>query len=365
VKKVWAISICLSLFCVPAFAESDSQTNKRIKALDRHEAWAQYESGMLYGDINYLMLAATQDHLKANMVMCSYLTDTAFPHLHPTLAQDWDKAVTYCLKAEALFASNEVPSFSNIRLNNVAQYYFALGHIYGEGKGGVAQSKTKAMSYLQKSFAMNHVIASEKLAEVYFLGTWDDQNYKLAHHYAQYALNEGSNKTVIILAEAYEKGLGVNKNDIESQRLYFIAAELGNKQALSWLESHPQLNSELIEKRSIDFKAEPFSNFLIELRDANSDIYHISIGEHINRASSIIYPRLAEYAGVEGYVNIDCRFNDEGQIEDCIAIQEVPKGYDFAQNAIKAISRPIPILPGWQAAVKGRSIRKTIRYVLE
>ncbi len=109
---------------------------------------------------------------------------------------------------------------------------------------GIEPDQSLAMDYLNKAVANNNLTAKAYLAS-YCLGQKKDLSKGLA--LAQEASNAGNRAGQYTLAMAYEKGVGIDKNDKKALRLYQLAADQGlqdAKERLAWLKESLNISQE-------------------------------------------------------------------------------------------------------------------------
>ena len=53
-------------------------------------------------------------------------------------------------------------------------------------------------------------------------------------------IEDGSADAPVDLAKRYEEGKGVTEDPVEARRLYTLAAERGNEEAITWLQANPK-----------------------------------------------------------------------------------------------------------------------------
>ena len=101
---------------------------------------------------------------------------------------------------------------------------------------GIKPDQSLAMDYLNKAVFNNNLTAKAYLAS-YYLGQKKNLSKGLA--LAQEASNAGNRAGQYTLAMAYEKGVGIGKNNKKALRLYQLAADQGlqdAKERLAWLK---------------------------------------------------------------------------------------------------------------------------------
>ncbi len=101
---------------------------------------------------------------------------------------------------------------------------------------GIESDQSLALDYLNKAVINSNLTAKAYLAS-YYLGQKKDLSKGLA--LAQEASNAGNRAGQYTLAMAYEKGVGIGKNDKKALRLYQLAADQGlqdAKERLAWLK---------------------------------------------------------------------------------------------------------------------------------
>lgn len=93
-----------------------------------------------------------------------------------------------------------------------------------------------AMNYLKRAVAQNNLTAKAYLAS-YYLG--QKKNIQRGIILAKESCDAGNRAGQYTLGMAYERGIGVSKNDMKALRLYQLSADQGLDDArdrLSWLK---------------------------------------------------------------------------------------------------------------------------------
>ena len=122
-------------------------------------------------------------------------------------------------------------------MNCLSQFYLA-------GEAGIVEKNVeKGMSLLKKAMDMNYPAAYAQMAHLLLMGTHfgDNKNVKTALEYAHKAANMGFTPANQIIADCYQKGIGVEKN-IEKANDYYRRAlvECDNQEVENQLQDNGQ-----------------------------------------------------------------------------------------------------------------------------
>lgn len=123
----------------------------------------------------------------------------------------------------ALWYSKAADQNHSTALNN-------LGYAYENGIG-VVKNRDKAIELYKKASDLGNEYASENLGILYHMT--EPKSYKLAFHYYNIALKQGSKSSTVMnnLAQCYHLGYGTERDFNMAEKYYLMAIELGNEVA--------------------------------------------------------------------------------------------------------------------------------------
>ena len=137
------------------------------------------------------------------------------------------------------------------------------------------------------------------------------------------------------MAHSYETGEGATADLPEAARLYEILARGGEPEAAAWLKAHPEFPVAALKANIIDLSDIRTGQILYAVDSNDPRFTTLDIAAYIKRLSDEIYPSKALDAEIGGTATAECRFTANGDLDDCIVIDESPKGYGFGPALIR------------------------------
>lgn len=322
-----------------------------LKAAEAGNADAEMQLGDLY---------VTNDRLKALGWYEKAATHGVVRALQPICAayfyggvmeSDWSKVALFCQKAAD---------------NHIAVGLTAMGVAYAEGKGGLPVDQIKALGYLAQADGMNEPYAAEYLGRLNLQGLLVPQDYAKSAIYFRKAMGYGRMVTAAYLAQQYDKGLGVSAEPLEAARLYYFAASAGQSDAITWMAGHPEITEDSLKANQSNPFKDPPALWTSTVKAPDGGNIEAPLAQYMFSQLNDFYPDRAVYDEVEGSVTIDCHWNNEGNLDNCLVLHESPAGYGFAQATLRMLLRPIPVTQkdAWKTQHAGKSFHTMIRWVL-
>lgn len=123
-----------------------------------------------------------------------------------------------------------------------------LSWLYFTG-GDVPVSHKKSFEYTKRAFQANSLWAANQLGIFYYQGLAVKQDYQQARSFFEQALEsmrtDVRGYALYNLSSLYFQGLGVVKNYNLALRYCYESAKLGNKSAISWLDTEKSVNERI------------------------------------------------------------------------------------------------------------------------
>ncbi|MFT4089860.1 MAG: energy transducer TonB [Asticcacaulis sp.] len=306
---LWLGLILSGLICGSVQAQTLSEKELRSKA-EAGNAEAQYQLGLLYDRkpktraqaLEWYERAAEQNHRAALRAACD-------DHL-AIIPVNGDKTVHYCRIAAQ---------------DGYNQGYWRIGEGYETGRWGLSPDMPKAISIYTELLEWGHYPANRKLGDIYYEGKNGSPDYHKAFSLLQEAFGSRPQINAARLAYMYENGLGTEKNIAEAHRLYRYAASLNNADALAWLGKNAELSAEIAHQDKLIAADLPENSFVLAYRKNNPTLNEL-------------YPPKAMDSEIEGAVLLECLITADGDLKNCIAVEETPADYNFGKMAVAALS---------------------------
>ncbi|QFU75351.1 TonB family protein [Halioglobus maricola] len=185
---------------------------------------------------------------------------------------------------------------------------------YRYGREGYPQDYDKAFQWCVAAAEQGHPVGQSILGGLYYNGYGTERSYKDALYWFTLAANRRMAHAAYSLYFMYFTGQGT---DVDYQTAFMYldrASELGNEQAKE-VFSNPEDNPPPVSRLTED-----------EIKQ--------QIEEHGAWKIAPIYPRIAQYAGLEGYVIVEYCIDKEGRTTNFHITHSVPTGvFDAAALA--------------------------------
>lgn len=265
--------------------------------------------------------------------------------------KDWSHALPYCQKS----------------LDNGAAAGLAyMGEAYVYGYGGLTPDVDRGVDYLNQAVNLKAGCAMETLGRLYYDGKLVPQDYVKARALAQAALFHDSYNSLPWLADIYDKGLGIPAEPLEAQRLYFLAALKGLPDGQAWMAQHPEVTEDSLKDNWLHLLEIPGGPYTLTYRKWNGATETVDAVQNYFAQINDKYPYEAEDDEIEGTTVGYCHWNDAGNIDNCVVVDEHPRHYGFAQATLDGLARPFDTdqKAAWTANVKGHSLHFTMKWVL-
>jgi TPR repeat protein len=242
-----------------------------------------------------------------------------------------------------------------------------MGVVYAEGKGGLPVDQVKALDYLDQADGMNEPYAAEYLGRLNFHGHLVPQDYARSAIYFRKAMGYGRMKTAAYLAQQYDKGLGVSAEPLEAARLYYFAAGAGQSEATAWMADHPEITEDSLATNHRSPLKDPPTLWTSTVKGPDGRNMQVPVAQYMFSQLKDFFPDQALNDEVEGSVAIDCHWNNEGNLDNCLVLHESPVGYGFAQATLRMLLRPVLVTQktDWKTQYAGKSFYAMIRWVLD
>lgn len=375
------LAISLSLMTAPAFADRISDLTTAAKSGD---AKAQLDLAKVYlSDVvpdlakaeTWLTQSASAGNAEAQYHLARlYDQDSGLPK-DATKATRWYKAAAgqnYAPAIEALcrptadmmLSAHALPYCLDAAETGSVKAQLILAAAYTEGWGVVSVDGAKAQAYREaviiNPLALPQDVADAQinLAHMYFEGEIIPADYVKARLLYQKHLVQNPKRVILQLASLYEKGLGVEKDLKEAERLYYAGLHLEMYEAHEQLVNRFGFSENYIETNSVT----------PEVLDYDQDTSPKDMPPAVLDAQLFtdLYPEAAVEDEVEGSVTIFCRWDRNGHPENCVITNETPRFYGFGAATIKAISlMKINDQAAWIAKTKGKNMCFRFKWAIE
>jgi len=321
-----------------------------LKAAEEGDSYAENQLGNLYvisdktKALGWYEKAATHGLVTALKPVCT-------AYLYGDIVEvDWNKLITFCQKAAD---------------NDIVVGLTAMGVVYAEGRAGVTADPTKALDDLNQANDLNEPYAAEYLGRLNLQGDIVTQDYTKSADLFRKAMGYGRVKAAAYLAQQYELGLGFQAEPREASRLYMLAATEGQTDASTWLKLHPDITPETISANEADPFKDPANTWTV-LKNVDAQDQYVDISTELFGGISSYYPDRAINDEVEGDVVVECRWNDNGNLDNCALLHESPKNYGFGQATLKFFERPFNVVQkeAWKDRVRGKFYRGRLKWKL-
>lgn len=266
-------------------------------------------------------------------------------------AQDWNAALPWCRKAADA---------------NVAGGMAWLGASDVYGYGGQAVDTARGLDLINQSVALGSADGMNLLSRIDFDGQVAAQDYVASRKLAQRAMVLGSTDSLPWLALIYEQGLGIPAEPLEGARLHAYSADAGQAEGQAWMAQHPEVTEEALKANNLSILLVPGGPYTTTQTLPDGTIAPVDTAQSFFQGFNGFYPERALEDEFEGTTRADCHWNSDGNLDNCILLDEVPSGYNFGRASLKAMSRPIKVdqQDAWKAAVAGHSFNVTVRWTL-
>ncbi|MEM9964321.1 MAG: energy transducer TonB [Asticcacaulis sp.] len=227
---------------------------------------------------------------------------------------DWEKARLRCRQA-AQAGSTEG--------------YLRLATAYQTGLPNLPQDEEKAaeihrelIEIHSELFDRGQMQSGSILADIYFENKLIAPDYDKAFYYTQATLGLRPRINYARLAGFYANGQGTETNLREAYRLYAYAAHLGDTEAAQWVAAHSE---DMPERKKMNYLDVLPGDVIMDTQFGSASIANF-------------YPPRAMDSAMPGKVTLECMITNEGQIENCIVIEDNPTGYGFDQATLRVIT---------------------------
>ncbi len=265
---------------------------------------------------------------------------------------DWNRTLPYCQKALS---------------NNSATGLAYMGEAYVYGYGGLTSDVSRGTGYLIQAVTMKSYHAMETLSRLYYDGKLVPQNYVSARHLAQAALFQDSYYSLPWLADIYERGLGIPAEPLEAQRLYFLAALKGLPEGKAWMAQHPEVTEDSLKDNWLHLLNVPGGPYTLTVKKWTGATETVDAVQTFFTRIDDRYPEAAIDDEIEGTTVGYCHWDDSGNLDNCVIVDETPRHYGFAQATLDGLA---PFFAtdqkdAWTANVKGHALHFTMHWVLD
>jgi TPR repeat protein len=320
------------------------------KAAAGGDAQSQYDLAQFYRTgrgvnpdfqqaLDWTQKAADQGKPEAVSSICVAYTQD------PTVKADWSKALPYC---------NTAAKDGDLRA------VYALGAAYADGLGVVTPDATIALQDLNFAADKGIGLAQQKLGDIYAEGTLVPADPAQAFANYARAARAGLPHSIAAMAHAYDSGAGVDADPSEAARLYGILADQGDADAKTWLGQHPDARAPQV----ITLNDIPRDTIFYAVDGADPRFVTQDISGYFETLMENSYPVAAQESRAEGEANVECRFTPAGDFDDCILIDESPKGMGFGAALMYAANRLqfSGNKTDWQGRYAGKVLRLHARW---
>ncbi|MGA9658773.1 MAG: tetratricopeptide repeat protein [Asticcacaulis sp.] len=284
--------------------------------------------------------AADQGQTKASPFVCRAYTQDM------SLAPDWARAFSYCKMAAE---------------TSDAHALYALGMAYEKGWGAPIDPEL-ALKNLRLAADKGNGAALYALGLIYQAGDGVPKDLTEAFHLFKKSAHTGYRPAILSLAQSYEKGLGVDANMAYAARLYgILARDPDDKAAQDWLKAHDDLakNIDILKLNQLPRDVIFYATETSDPRFQTMDIHG-----YFDVLSAASYPADAQNDRVGGTAQAECRFTPEGNLDDCVLIQESPADYGFG-SALMAVMERLSNSGNktdWAKRFAGKTLRISLKW---
>lgn len=327
-----------------------------LKAAEAGNAEAQYQLGTLYGGarlgppnaekaLSWYEKAAAQGHTQAIGAVCQGYYERS------DAAQDIAATAKACTRAATL----DIPFGLAV-----------MGEFYAQGTGGLPVDGAKAIDYLTRADSAGVLMATRTLGVVYFEGKLTAQDYQRSMTLFRRAMVKGDVDSTYWLGRQYEGGLGTAAEPDEAGRLYYLSGQGGNAAARSWLDAHSEITEDWLTQRRVSWFSDPRGTWTVTTKLPDGTTQETDVGDYLFGGLIADYPERALEDEVEGTVTVDCHWNNDGNVDNCLILTELPRGYGFGLATFKLLGRPVPLTQkaDWARKAAGHNMRSTLKFVL-
>ena len=291
----------------------------------------------------YQQAAARNDPAAIDFLCAAYAGDH-------TLAADWAMAVPWCRKG------------ADARSPDSLAY---LGEAYAYGYGGLTADVPHGLDLLNQAVASS-TPALNILGRIDYDGRLAPQDYVAARTLAQQALVRGSLDSLPWLAVLYDQGLGLPAEPAEGARLHYYSAQFGQADGQAWLSAHPEISEEGLKANDLSVIKIEGGPYTVARVAADGTRQPVDAAQVFFQSFAEMYPERAQDNEIEGTVIADCHWNGDGNLDNCIVLDETPPGYGFARATLKTLSRPFAVdqADAWKSHVAGHSFHFVMKWML-
>ncbi len=226
---------------------------------------------------------------------------------------DWSRAVAHCQKAGQAGDDGA---------------WLTLATAYANGTG-VSADPLKALDAYRAAANGGNLPAMEALARVYHDGRLAPKDEVQALTWHKTAARYGSMPAVAALAHAYDTGDGIEADPAEAARLYDILARSGDTDAKAWFTAHPKTSQAEIARNTVTPGHMPSGQILYAVDSDDPRFQTLDLARYYQQLVDTTYPQRALQDHKTGAATVECRFTGQGDLKDCILVEESPKGYGF------------------------------------
>ena len=238
-------------------------------------------------------------------------------------AADWSRAVSHCQKAGQAGDDNA---------------WLTLATAYANGTGVTAEP-AKALDAYRAAANSGSLPAMEALARAYHDGTLAPKDEGQALIWHRTAARYGSMPAVAALAKAYDTGDGVEADPAEAARLYDILARAGEAEAKTWFTAHPKISQAEIARNVVTPGHMPSGQILYAVDSDDPRFQTLDLAHYYQKLVDTTYPQRALQDHKTGAATVECRFTGQGDLKDCVLVEESPKGYGFGPALARIADR--------------------------
>jgi TPR repeat protein len=238
-------------------------------------------------------------------------------------AADWSRAVPHCQKAGQAGDDGA---------------WLTLATAYANGTG-VTADPAKALDAYRAAANGGNLPAMEALARAYHDGTLTPKDEAQALGWDRTAARYGSTLAVAALAKAYDTGDGVEADPAEAARLYDILARAGDADAKAWFAAHPKISQAEIARNTVTPGHMPSGQILYAVDSDDPRFQTLDLARYYQQLVDTTYPQRALQDRKVGAATVECRFTAQGDLKDCVLVEESPKGYGFGPALARIADR--------------------------
>ncbi len=236
---------------------------------------------------------------------------------------DWSRAVTHCPKAGQAGDDGA---------------WLTMANAYANGTG-VTSDPAKALDAYRAAANGGNLPAMEALARIYHDGTLAPKDEAQALTWQRNAARYGSMPAVAALARAYDSGDGVEADPKEAARLYEILARGGDAEARAWFAAHPKLSQAEVARNVVTPSGMPSGQILYAVDSDDPRFQTLDLAHYYQQLVDTTYPQRALQDHKQGTATVECRFTAHGDLDDCVLVEESPKGYGFGPALARIADR--------------------------